>query len=141
MHCSCVGFANISANGGTLPYSFLWNDPSLQTDSTAVNLCAGFYTGTITDANGCITTSIVSIVDTSGFTASISDTNHLVCYGVCIGSATISASGGLTPYSYSWNDPGAQADSTAINHLRNWIYKTSYSVSKVGLSELSSINS
>ena len=115
VHCSCVGFANISANGGTLPYSFLWNDPSLQTDSTAVNLCAGFYTGTITDANGCITTSIVSIVDTSGFTASISDTNHLVCYGVCIGSATISASGGLTPYSYSWNDPGAQADSTAIN--------------------------
>ncbi|MFZ9846556.1 MAG: gliding motility-associated C-terminal domain-containing protein [Flavobacteriales bacterium] len=115
VHCNCIGFANISGNGGTLPYTFSWNDPSSQTDSTAVNLCAGFYTGTITDASGCISTSMVSIVDTSGFSASISDTNHLVCYGVCIGSATISAVGGKTPYTFSWNDPATQTDSTAIN--------------------------
>ena len=115
VYCSCLGSANLHVEGGTLPYSFQWNDLNAQTDSTALNLCAGIYTGTVTDFNGCTTSSMVHIVDTSGFAASITDTNHLVCYGVCIGSATIGATGGTLPYTYSWNDPSNQTDSTAIN--------------------------
>ena len=115
VYCNCLGSANLHAQGGTLPYTFLWNDLNAQTDSTASNLCAGFYTGTVTDFNGCTSSSLVHIEDTSGFAASITDTNHLVCHAVCIGSATITATGGTLPYTYLWNDPSNQTDSSAIN--------------------------
>jgi gliding motility-associated-like protein len=115
VNCNCVGFANLSTNGGTLPYTFSWNDPLAQTDSTAINLCAGIYTGTVTDARGCLASAMVSIMDTSGFSASINNIQNLICNGACIGSANISAKGGLAPYIFTWNDPANQTDSTAIN--------------------------
>ena len=42
----------VSPSGGNLPYSFLWSTGS--TSSTIYNLAQGFYTVTVTDANGCI---------------------------------------------------------------------------------------
>ena len=49
---SCDGSAIVSVTGGTAPYTYLWNDPGNQTDSTAVGLCAGSYAVTITDSVG-----------------------------------------------------------------------------------------
>ena len=43
---SCDGSASINASGGVPPYSYLWSDG--QTTSTAVNLCSGTYTCTVT---------------------------------------------------------------------------------------------
>lgn len=57
---TCDGTATVSPIGGTTPYSFLWNDPVAQTTQTAVDLCAGNYTVTITDAAG--NTSQASVV-------------------------------------------------------------------------------
>ncbi|MFH1319103.1 MAG: SprB repeat-containing protein [Bacteroidota bacterium] len=37
----------------------------------------------------------------------------VTCFGDCDGSATIIASGGTTPYTYQWDDPGSQAGTTA----------------------------
>ena len=52
------GSATLVAQGGTAPYSYLWADG--QTTATAINLAAGSYGTTITDANGC--ESIATIV-------------------------------------------------------------------------------
>ncbi|MCX6182221.1 MAG: gliding motility-associated C-terminal domain-containing protein [Bacteroidetes bacterium] len=98
-----------------MPYTFLWNDPAAQTDSTATALCAGIYTGAVIDANGCIASSSVHIVDISGFSASITSTTNLKCNAVCIGSASITAVGGTLPYSYSWDDAASQTTATASN--------------------------
>ena len=43
---SCDGSASINASGGVPPYSYLWSDG--QTTSTAINLCPGTYTCTVT---------------------------------------------------------------------------------------------
>jgi len=48
------GTASVIIQGGTAPYSILWNDPNSQSDSLAVYLNEGWYTATITDANGCL---------------------------------------------------------------------------------------
>jgi len=48
------GTASIIIQGGIAPYSILWNDPNSQSDSLAVYLNEGWYTATITDANGCL---------------------------------------------------------------------------------------
>ena len=45
------GTAEITMVGGTTPYAYLWSDG--QTTVTAINLSAGDYTVTITDANSC----------------------------------------------------------------------------------------
>ena len=47
------GFANALVFGGTIPYSYLWNDPLMQTSSTATNLIGGWYQVTVSDSNNC----------------------------------------------------------------------------------------
>jgi hypothetical protein len=58
-------------------------------------------------------TSIVSICNTSALSVSGSQNNPL-CNAQCNGSATVSPSGGQSPYTYSWT-PGGQTTSTRTN--------------------------
>ncbi|MBN4066154.1 hypothetical protein JYT51_02365, partial [Candidatus Amoebophilus asiaticus] len=52
---ACDGTATISGGGGTAPLTFTWSTGG---SGTSINsLCPGTYTGTVTDANGCFTTS------------------------------------------------------------------------------------
>lgn len=107
---SCNGSANVSVSGGTSPYKFSWS--SGQTTSSASSLCPGTYTVTITDADSCKATQIITIVPTVTIIVTSSATG-LSCNGACDGTATANASGGTSPYSYSWNSTPAQTTSTA----------------------------
>jgi gliding motility-associated-like protein len=99
---SCDGTGNISFSGGTPPYSFLWT-PSLQTIFNPVNLCPGVNTATITDANGCAVTGSVTLTQSfTPLTVTINTTSSNC--GQSNGSACATASGGLGPYTYIWND-------------------------------------
>ncbi|HIB78232.1 MAG TPA: hypothetical protein EYO58_11630, partial [Flavobacteriales bacterium] len=55
------GYIALSSSGGTGPYSYNWSDGS--TDATAVDLSAGTFYVTVTDANFCITEDTFSIVN------------------------------------------------------------------------------
>jgi gliding motility-associated-like protein len=55
------GIAEAQVTGGVAPVEFLWNDTSGQTASTAIDLAAGDYTVTVTDANGCTDTAMTTI--------------------------------------------------------------------------------
>ncbi len=55
------GTATANVFGGTQPYSYTWNDPSQQTNATAVYLTKDWYTVTVTDANNCVITDSVFI--------------------------------------------------------------------------------
>jgi len=52
---ACDGSINVTVSGGTTPYNFSWTGPSGYTSSNQnINsLCAGNYSLSITDANGC----------------------------------------------------------------------------------------
>lgn len=108
------GSATAIPSGGTAPYTYLWDDPSAQTTATAVNLPAGTYNVTVTDANGCTASGSATIGNSNGPTASTSITNVL-CNGDTDGSASVTVSGGTSPYTYLWDDPGSQTTSTASN--------------------------
>jgi len=49
---SCTGTGTVNPSGGTPPYTYAWDDSQLQSTQTAVDLCAGTYTVTVTDALG-----------------------------------------------------------------------------------------
>jgi gliding motility-associated-like protein len=106
------GIATANPVGGTPPYSYLWDDPAMQTTQTATGLPAGTYTVTVTDANGCTATNTITLTDPN-LAVGVWINNMVSCFGGSDGSATASASGGTPPYSYLWNDPLNQTTPTA----------------------------
>ncbi len=111
-NCVCNASAVVTPAGGTSPYTYAWNDLGLTTDSTALGLCTGDYEVEVTDVNGCLDTSLVTIRDTSVFSISITDTNHATCSSICDGSAIVTPSLGTAPFIYAWTDPAVTTDSS-----------------------------
>jgi len=101
----CNGEANgsieVIATGGTLPYSFLWNNGA--TNATIQNLSAGTYELTVTDNNGCENFSTYTITEPTVLTATTA-ANPVLCFGDANGSASIAADGGTTPYAHLWSN-------------------------------------
>ncbi len=98
------GTANVNVSGGTSAYSFSWF-PSGSTAASATGLSAGWHRVTINDANGCIITDSVQVVEPTQVSA-ITNSIPATC-GVANGSATVTASGGTPVYQYTWSPGGA----------------------------------
>ncbi|MBL4656625.1 MAG: PKD domain-containing protein, partial [Flavobacteriales bacterium] len=108
----CDGNAMAMTSGGTPPYTYIWDDPSLSTDSMVFGLCPATYTVLVTDANGCTDSSGVVLTNPTAISAILSSTNSSC--GSCNGTATASnIIGGNPPYTYLWDDPGAQMTTVA----------------------------
>lgn len=93
------GSADIVANGGTAPYTFLWSNGSTGTQIS--NLIAGTYTVTISDNNGCtqIETAIVGEAAAINLVVNAVDAT---C-GNTNGSAQVIGNGGTGLLSYQWS--------------------------------------
>lgn len=109
----CDGSAVVEGTGGTAPYTYQWNDVNNTANDTITGLCAGIYSVTVTDDNGCVSVSSVVITQPNPLTASTT-ANDVSCFGECDGQATAFTSGGTFPYSYQWNDPNNQTTLTAV---------------------------
>ncbi|MBW8060587.1 MAG: hypothetical protein FVQ78_09800, partial [Solirubrobacterales bacterium] len=96
---------------GIPPYSYLWSNGD--TNVTAAGLPAGTYTVVVTDSAGCVDSATITITQPLLLVTAISDTTNVACFGDSTGSATVTPTGGTTPYTYLWDDLGAQTDSTA----------------------------
>jgi len=88
--------------GGMPPFTYAWSGGG-GNNFSAAGLTAGTYTVTVTDANGCTSTA-ASIVTQP--TAIMVITDSTVDPGNCTGSAWVIVSGGVTPYTYSWDNGG-----------------------------------
>lgn len=111
-----TGSATVSANGGTAPYSYVWNTTPPQHTATASALTAGTWTCTVTDGNGCTTARNVTITQpAAALTGNVSAQTNVHCFGATTGTATIAVNGGTAPYTYGWNTTPAQTASTAAN--------------------------
>ncbi|RPD39472.1 gliding motility-associated C-terminal domain-containing protein [Chitinophaga barathri] len=106
-----TGSISVATAGGTAPYTYLWNNGA--TTATVNNLTAGVYTATITDVNGCDTAISVTITEPDSLSFTTSQVN-VNCNGGNTGSATVTVTGGTSPYSYLWSNGGTTA---TINNL------------------------
>ncbi len=113
------GAATISTIGGIGDMSFVWGGIT-DTDSIVAALSMGTFPVTATDANGCTATSSVTINEPPLFDPSITLDQNVSCGGGLNGGATVIPSGGVSPYTYLWDngETTASADSlTAVQHF------------------------
>lgn len=96
---SCNGSAEVEVSGGTPSYDYSWASGAPENP----NLCAGDYSLTVTDANGCITTDSFTINEPPELVYDTAYTN-LSCYNADDGTMQINVSGGVEPYTYAWTN-------------------------------------
>jgi len=119
---SCNGGNNGTASVGTVSNGvgtihYLWSNG--QTNQTAVNLSAGSYSYTVTDANGCTATaSSITLTEPPALTISCSGTN-VSCNTGNDGTVSISASGGTPSYIYTWSNGQT---SSSVSSLSAGVY-------------------
>ena len=111
---TCDGHATINADGGTQPYTYFWWTGDGGMDQTQTDLCVGDHTVSVTDANGCQTTATVTINQLPQIHLHTTYAQEPSCYGYCDGVISISAEGGLAPYSYNWSTGENTATATMI---------------------------
>ena len=98
------GTATATVGGGTAPFTYLWSNGA--TTATISNLVAGIYSVTVTDKNGCTATGQVIIAQPAKLTLSLTST-PATCLST--GSATVTVTGGTTPYTYLWSNGATTA--------------------------------
>jgi hypothetical protein len=114
---SADGKAKVTVEGGTPPFTFLWDDPFQQTADSATGLSPGIYTVTVTDAKGAILKELVTITqyDTIQINITTSDTE---C-NEANGSATAIATGENPPFEYLWT---SGSEEQSASELRSGVH-------------------
>ncbi len=95
------GAAAIHPTGGTTPYTFSWNNAS--TDSTLLNVAAGWYVLNLSDANGCTFIDSLEIQQPDSVSITI-DSLYASSCGSSNGYLAIVLSGGTAPYQVMWSN-------------------------------------
>ncbi|OEK07022.1 hypothetical protein BFP71_05025 [Roseivirga misakiensis] len=108
---SCFGESNgaivVNVSGGTLPYSYAWNNGETTKDLSA--LSGGSYELTVTDNNGCIITETFVVDEPVALNATATITDE-TCFGDNQGAIALNVTGGTGPYTYSWNQGSTSKD-------------------------------
>jgi len=129
-HDASTGAIGVTVIGGTLPYNYVWKDNfgnvydrdvgNVFNKGDLSNIPAGIYELTVTDANNCVATFTTELTQPEDLVIDI-ETTDLNCFNSNDGSITVTPSGGVAPYSYTWSDFGN-------GNVRNGLSAGSYTV-------------
>ncbi len=106
-HVSCLnandGMATAVTAGGVPPYTYNWGFPG--NTQTIVNLTAGTYIVTVTDADLCTATANTTITQPGTPVMVTATQTRRACFGESDGEASVSASGSNgAPFNFSWSN-------------------------------------
>ena len=118
----CEGGATAAASGGTGSlYNYTWQQSGEQNlnvvTSTAVQLCRGWQKLIVTDSNNCKKIDSVLIGSPAPLLIDLGNINSkdISCKGLSDGSTTVSGVGGVSPYTYVWDNSAATVGPTLNN--------------------------
>jgi len=111
--CANDGSINLTVVGGNPGYTYAWSSGQISEDISA--LAAGTYNVTVTDVNGCTTTSSSTLTVPPALTQSISaftypSGTNISCFGLSDGSIDLTIGGGVPGYSYLWSNGAVTQD-------------------------------
>ncbi|HIA35977.1 MAG TPA: PKD domain-containing protein, partial [Flavobacteriales bacterium] len=121
---SCDGGANLTVNGGTAPYTYLWSNGEISQDIS--NLCPLTYDVTITDANACSTIASVTIDPGPNPLAGFTYNGNQCLFG----NSYVFTNTGTTGGSYSWDFGDGSIPSTLENPSHTYLSAGSYTVTQ-----------
>ena len=98
------GTASVNAVGGTGTINYLWSTSA--SSQTIAGLSPNGYTVTLTDGNGCTTSTSTTFVDIPGPVATAGVLTYLKCNGDNNGTAGVSVVGGTGILTYVWSNGG-----------------------------------
>lgn len=133
---ACDARLSATATGGVAAtgYSYQWNTSFLgATTQNITGLCAGTYEVTVTDALGCPATANFTVVEPTPVSATVATAVDPSCFGLCNGTATVTATGGTivsasVPYQYRWDAAAANQMTATATGLCGSAPATNYSV-------------
>lgn len=103
-----IGSAQVNVTGGVGPFTYRWNDTAATTLAVASGLREGNYTVWVTDQyRGCVQQ--VRVVLTDGAPLVADHTSVSATCNQADGSAQVTVTGGVLPYTYDWGDADAAA--------------------------------
>ena len=109
---------NLLISGGTSPFSVLWNDG----DTNQVRFIgAGNYFCTVTDANGCITSDSLIIIEPEVLSINLIYSERTCDLGA---SASISINGGVEPIDVIWNTGDTTSSVDSLWGVIYWVVVT-----------------
>ena len=100
--CEEPGYATAMAIGGIAPYSYVWNTGD--TISEILDILAGSYIVTATDANNCTSEEEVIITGAFGPEISIQIDAMPIQDNPTNGSLSVNISGGTPPFEFNWSN-------------------------------------
>jgi len=106
------GFVDIEVSGST-GYSYLWSDG--QSTQDAIALSAGTYSVTVTDGTGCSITETYTVNNVNTTNLSASETVTDAFCTSSNGAIDVTISGGLSPYTYSWDNGTTTEDISGLS--------------------------
>ncbi len=105
------GTISFSTIGGKAPFQYsIDNGSSYSNSPTFGSLAPGFYSLRILDTNNCAFDDTITIHQLGFLNLSLDSSRNLNCFGDTNGSISTTASGGVLPYSYLWNNGDTIAD-------------------------------
>ncbi len=109
--CNGFAFAIPSGFSGNIA-SYNWSNG--RSGQTVANLCAGVYTVTVTDVNGCVATANNTITQPAAITITGSVTNPSCCANGNDGNISITATGGTAGYTFAWSNSRTSQNISAL---------------------------
>jgi len=114
---SCVaeadGSVRLNIDGGTPPYRIDWSDDAYDNQAAPVNLAAGDYGITVTDAAGCRDSTAVTLQEPAPLELQCEEEAPASELGERDGRAIITISGGTAPYQLDWQGAGTGSQPVA----------------------------
>jgi hypothetical protein len=116
------GTITFTPTAGTAPFSYVWSTSPQQTTQTATGLIQGSYTVSITDSNGCSSIKTANVTNSLSILFTATATNERC--GNADGTATITITEGIPPYSYVWSTVPPQYTATVTGLSAGTYYVT-----------------
>lgn len=105
------GTITSTVTGGAPPFSYNWGTGA--TTDRLVNLRAGTYAVTVTDANGCTATATSTVYEPSRIIVTTTVTS-VKCNGGFDGNISAVVTGGASPYLYTWSNGNVNKNLTNV---------------------------
>lgn len=97
------GCAQVAGSGGTGSLTYTWGNANMSTQQSICNLPAGQVSVSVSDANGCMASTSVTVTELPAIALVLSKTD-VKCKGGNDGTATVAATGGAgSGYTYQWS--------------------------------------